>query len=163
MTAHPAPGLTVGAGYTYVDARTVSAFDLIADTASTRVPGGTTLPGSAYNSGSATIDYAVPIRGPWSSLVLHADVSYRGPSKSAFVDIPSYQANDFVHFDAVTVLNLAVTAHREDYDVTLFAKNITSDRGTSVATSAQFYGARDAGYGVIRPLTVGVRLTWKSH
>lgn len=163
ISAHPFAALSIGLGYTYVDARTVSPFDLIANDATTLIAGGTPLPGSAHNSGSATIDYTVPLSGSWSSLDLHVDGSYRGPSKSSFADIPSYMANNFVLFSAITVVNLSATAHRGNLDVTVFAKNLTSNRGTSIATSPQFYGAQDAGYGVIRPLTVGLRLAWKVH
>jgi len=160
---HPTTTLTIGLGYTYVDARTASDFDLVAEDPTTLVPSGTRLPGSSSNNATATADYVIPLSGPWSEIILHGDASYKSGTASNFMNFPNLLGNSYVEFPSIKVLNVAATLRRGAMNVTLFAKNLTSDRGTTLANSAQAYGQQDQGYGVIRPLNVGLRLAWATR
>ena len=66
---------------------------------------------------------------------------------------------NFAEFDAFTLWNAAVTWDTGKYQVTLFGDNLSSERGESSVITADFYGDRDQGWGVIRPRTFGIRFT----
>ena len=144
-------------GYTYIDASITEAFEFREGDPSTVIPDGNPLPGATEHQGFVAANYRVPLGG--SELILHADVSYRGDTISSFREIPSVPAMNFAEFDAFTLWNAAVTWDTGKYQVTLFGDNLSSERGESSVITADFYGDRDQGWGVIRPRTFGIRFT----
>jgi outer membrane receptor protein involved in Fe transport len=150
--------VTAGLNYTYIDAYVRQSFDTLVGDPTTNVPARSPLPGSAKNTFSEYLQYTQPL--PGSSLLFQVNGSYKGPSQSNFANLPDYPANDFVHFASIDVWGGSVTWDKGPYSVAVFGDNLTDNRGTSIASSAAFYGDRDQGYGVIRPRTVGLRFHW---
>lgn len=150
--------ITIGAGYTYIDAETRKDFEMQVGNPASVVPAGTSLPGSSEHMVSGYMEYNKPLEN--SELVYHLDVSYRSESDSAFIDSPQLVTDNFVHFDSITVVNASVRWEINHYTISLFGENLTNDLGTTIATSADFFGAQDQGYGVIRPRTWGLRFSW---
>ncbi len=154
-------GLTFGLGYSYIDAHVARSFLLEANQPATQVPAGAPLPGSAKNNFSDYIQYQEPLGN--SSLSMRVDTSYKGPSQSNFVNLPSFDNDNFVYFPSVLIWGASVTWDMAPYSVALYGENLSNSAGTSYASAASLYGARDQGYGVIRPRTIGLRFSWKFH
>ena len=150
--------LSMTFGYTYADAETTADFEYQLGNPSTLIPEGTALPGSAKHSFSASLDYVVPLQGNNGELVLHSDVSYRGETTTDYRDIPSIPQDNYLELDSFTVLGASVTWRRDNTALTLFGDNLLNERGTTQGLSADFIGAEDQMVGVMRPLTVGLRL-----
>lgn len=146
-------------GYTYVDAQITGAFEFVQGDPTTVIPDGNRLPGAPENEVFASVNLRVPLAG--SEIVLHADASYRSDVITNFRDLPGVAAMSFAELDAFTIWNVSATWIRESYSVTLFGKNLGNERGESSAITASFYGDRDQGWGVTRPRTIGVRLTYE--
>jgi len=149
---------TYSFGYTYVDAKTSTPFEEKTGEPGTTVPSGTALPGASRTQIFASADYKLPLAA--SSLVFNADVAYRGKTNSAFRDQPLLASENFAKLDDFAVVNAAISWIKDNYTLTLFGENLSNERGTSVVSVADFFGEQDQGYGVIRPLTVGLRFRW---
>jgi outer membrane receptor protein involved in Fe transport len=147
--------LTYALSYSYVDAETVESFEEKTGDAGTTVPAGTALPGASKDQLFASIQYEHPLAN--SSLAFYADAAYRSDTTSAFQDQPLLASENFAQLDDFTVVNASVSWVTEKYTVTLFGENLTNERGTSVVSVADFFGEQDQGFGVIKPLTVGLR------
>jgi outer membrane receptor protein involved in Fe transport len=150
--------LTYALSYSYVDAETVESFEEKTGDAGTTVPAGTALPGASKDQLFASIQYEHPLAN--SSLAFYADAAYRSDTTSAFQDQPLLASENFAQLDDFTVVNASVSWVTEKYTVTLFGENLTNERGTSVVSVADFFGEQDQGFGVIKPLTVGLRFRW---
>lgn len=145
-------------GYSYVNAEITESFEFAQGDPSTVVPKGTRLPGGAEHELFVSGDFHVPLAT--SSLVFHADASYRSDVNSNFLDLANVPAMNFANFDAFTVWNASLTWDKESYSITLFGMNLTSERGESSVSTASLFGDRDQGWGVIRPRTFGIRLNY---
>lgn len=167
LNADLAPGLSGGLAYSYTDATVTTPFLIDASVPQSLVPAGAPLPGSSKHMITASIDYSVPLSAT-ASLKLHADGAYRSASQSQFTDIQvivggvnTYPNNDFIRFPDTTIVNLSAGIDLGRTSITLFASNITNERGTNNGASAEFYGAKDQSYGVLRPRTIGLRATYR--
>jgi outer membrane receptor protein involved in Fe transport len=147
-------------GYTYIDASVTETFEFVQGNPATIIPDGNRLPGSAEHQAFVSANYRIPLRG--SEIVLHTDASYRGDILSNFRPIPGVPSMSFARFDAFTVWNASASWESGRYRVTLFGENLGNERGESSVTTSDFFGARDQGWGVVRPRTFGVRLTYQS-
>jgi iron complex outermembrane recepter protein len=145
-------------GYTYLDASVTAAFDFVQGDPATVISSGTTLPGSSKNQAFAAANYRVPLGG--STLVLHADASYRSEALSNFRDIPSVPFMSFAKFAGFTLWNASVDWETEHYRFSLYGDNLSNELGRSSVTTAGFFGDRDQGWGVIRPRSFGIRFTY---
>ena len=150
--------VSFGVSYSYIDAETTAAFEQVAGDPSTTVASGTALPGAAENHFFANIQYEAPLAN--SSLILYADFAYRDETTSAYRDQPAMASENFARLDDYTVWNASVTWVKDNYSLTLFGENLSNERATSIVSTADFFGAQDAGFGVIKPLTVGLRFQW---
>ncbi len=151
--------VAIGVSYSYIKAETTEPFEQVAGDPSTVVPSGTSLPGAAEHHVYANVQYERPLAGG-SSLVFFADVAYRSDTTSAYRDQPAMASENFALIDSYTVWNASVSWVKDNYTVTLFGENITGERATSIVSTADFFGAQDAGFGVIRPATYGLRFKW---
>ena len=147
-----------GLGYTYIDAKTTEAFEQVAGEPGTTVPDGTNLPGSSYQHIFANVQYEHPLAD--SSLIFYTDLAYRDETTSAFRNQPLMASENFARLDSFTVWNASVSWAKDNYTLTLFGENLGNERATSVVSTADFFGDQDAGFGVIRPLTFGLRFQW---
>jgi len=152
-------GFTYNLTYSYIDAFVRQPFLYQAGLPSSEVPARSTLPGSAKNNAALSLQYAHPLGD--ASLTLRANASYRGPTQTNFVDLPTVAAASFVELPSITIVGASATFDRGPYSVTLYGENLTNSPGTTFAASAGFFGPRYQSYGVIRPRTVGLRLTWE--
>lgn len=145
-------------GYTYIDAQVSESFEFVQGDPSTVIPEGNRLPGAAEHELFAAANFRVPLAA--SALVFQANASYRSEVLSNFRDLPGVAAMSFAEFDAFTVWNASISWQKDRYSVTLFGDNLSNERGESSVITADFYGARDQGWGVIRPRTFGVRFRY---
>jgi iron complex outermembrane receptor protein len=150
--------LSFGLGYSYIDAYVTKSFLMEAGQPATSVPAGAPLPGSAKNNFSDFIQYERPLGT--SSVAFRVDTSYKGPSQSNFVDLPTFDNDNFVTFSSVIVWGGSITWNKGPYSLALYGENLSNNAGTTYASAASLYGARDQGYGVIRPRTIGLRFNW---
>jgi len=150
--------IAYGFSYSYVDAETVEAFEERTGDPGTLVPSGTTLPGASKNQLFASIRYEHPLAD--ASLAFYADAAYRSDTNSAYQEQPLLASENFARLDDFTVVNASVSWIKDQYTLTLFGENLTNERGTSVVSVADFFGEQDQGFGVIKPLTVGLRFKW---
>lgn len=162
LSFRPFRGLSGTVGYTYVDARVATPFEALAGDPSTVVQKGTRLPSSSRHTLTASADYEI-VADDTGAVRLHSDVSYRSSFNSTFGNFPSISTNDFYRFSPITVVNASLSVRRGPIEGTLFVNNIGGSRGESTATIASFYGVTDQGYGVMRPRTVGLRLTYSGR
>ncbi len=88
------------------------------------------------------------------------DLAYRSKTTSAFRDQPLLASENFARLKSFTVMNASVSWLKDNFTVTLFGENLGNARGTSLVSVADFFGAQDQGFGVIKPRTVGLRLRW---
>jgi outer membrane receptor protein involved in Fe transport len=146
-------------GYTYIDASVTESFEFVRGNPATVIPDGSRLPGGAEHQAFVSANYRIPLGG--SEIVLHTDASYRGDVLSNFRPIPGVPSMSFARFDAFTVWNASASWESGRYRVTLFGENLGNERGESSVTTSDFFGARDQGWGVVRPRTFGVRLTYQ--
>lgn len=167
LSGQVTPNLDLSLGYAFTDAEVTKDFLLDAATPETLVPAGAPLPGTSKHVVTAAANYWVPISSDMS-LRLHGDMSYRSRSQSTFTDIDIIVGgvdvfpNDmYIAFEPSTVVNLSATLELDDMAFTLFGDNITSEKGTNSGIPAEFYGDRGQAYGVLRPLTVGLRASFK--
>jgi len=150
--------LSGGINYTYINAYVRQSFEYQGGLPSTTVPAGSPLPGSSKNVFSEYVEYQQPL--PGSELLFRVDAAYRGPSQSNFVNLPNYYNSNFTNFSSISVWNSSITWKKDQYAIAMFGENLSNNRGTSIASTAELYGARDQGYGVIRPRTFGLRFKW---
>ena len=146
------------ASYSYVNAEVSESFLFSQGDPSTEIPKGNPLPAAPEHEFFAMANYRVPLAA--SELIFHGNVSYRSDALSNFRDLPNVPAMSFAEFDSFTLWNVAVTWVRDNYSVALFGDNLGNERGESSVITADFYGDRDQGWGVIRPRTFGLRLTY---
>jgi outer membrane receptor protein involved in Fe transport len=152
-------GFSYNLTYAYIDAYVRQSFLYQAGLPSSEVPAGSPLPGSAKNNAALSLQYTLPVSNA-SSLTFRANASYRGPAQTNFADLPTVSASSFVELPSITIVGASATFDKGPYAVTLYGDNLTNSRGTTQAISAAFFGPRYQSYGVIRPRTVGLRLTW---
>jgi outer membrane receptor protein involved in Fe transport len=150
--------LSFGLSYSYIDAYVRKSFLMQQGEPATTVPAGSPLPGSAKNNFSGFVQYEQPLGT--SSLTFRVDTSYKGPSQSNFVDLPTFDNDNFVRFSSVMVWGGSITWNQRPYSLALYGENLSNSAGTSEASAASLYGTRDQGYGVIRPRTIGLRFNW---
>ena len=151
--------LRMGLSYSYTKAETTDPFEQVAGDPSTIVDSGTDLPGTLEHQAFANVRYDRELPGG-SSLVFYADVAWRGDTNSAFRDQPAMATENFAKLDSYTVWNSSLSWMNEGYTIGLFGENLSNERATSIITTADFVGAQDAGYGVIKPRTYGIRFKW---
>ena len=144
--------------YSYIDAETSEAFEQQTGVPETTVESGTALPGAADHQLFASIQYEYPLGD--SSLLFHADLAYRDKSNSSFRDQPLMATDNFVPLDDFTVWNASVTWAWENFGIAFFGENLSNERATTIVSSPESFGAKDGGWGVIKPRTVGLRLRW---
>ncbi len=150
--------VSFGFSYTYTDAETTDPFNQRTGDPETEVPDGTTLPGASKHMLFAGLNYEHLL--PDSKIVFHTDLAYRSNANSAFVDHPTLVTDNFVKFSGFAVWNASLSWQKDNYRVTAFAENLTNTRGSTIVSSAEFFGASDQGHGVIKPQTFGVRINW---
>ncbi len=150
-----------GLSYSYIDAETSDPFEQVAGDPSTIVPAGTSLPGAADHNLFANLEYRQPLANG-SSLIYYTDFAYRSDTTSAYRDQPAMASENFAKIDSFTIWNASLSWVKEKYTITVFGENLTNDRATSIVSTADFFGAQDAGFGVIKPRTFGLRFKW-SH
>lgn len=151
--------LSGGFNYAYMDASIRKAFEIKPGEPATTVVAGTPLPAASKNVLSAYLEVDHSLSD--SRLVYRVDGAYKGPTASSFADLPNLPSNNYVRFPGFSVWSASVAWEKNSYTVSLFGENLSNSRGTTVATSAESYGAKDQGYGVIRPRTIGLRFNWK--
>lgn len=154
----PAQGVSATLGYTYLDARVASPFELMAGDPSTLIDTGARLPSSSRHTISASGDYSFQL-GDLDAR-LHSDISYRSRFNSSFADFPALSTNIFYRFKPITVVNMSFSLSKGPVQGVFFVNNLGNSRGTTTTSPASLLGVRDQGYGVIRPRTIGLRLTW---
>jgi iron complex outermembrane recepter protein len=150
--------LSAGVNYTHIDAYVRQPFEYQAGLPSTTVPEGSPLPGTSKNVFSEYVEYQQPM--PGSELLFRVDASYRGPSQSNFANLLNYYNSNFAYFSSISVWNSSITWKKDQYAIAIYGENLSNNRGTSIASTAELYGTRDKGYGVIRPRTFGLRFKW---
>ncbi|MFC7050990.1 TonB-dependent receptor [Emcibacter nanhaiensis] len=156
--ANLSENLSLMLGYAYVDAETTADFYYTFGNPDTLVPTGTTLPGSSKHALTVSLDYLVPGEVLGGQFALHGDLSYRSKTATGFVDIENFVQDGYIELDDFTVLNASISWRKDDWDISLFGENLTNSRGTTQGLSAEQMGEMDQSRGVIRPLSVGLRL-----
>ncbi len=151
--------LYIMASYSYTDAEVRSDFNMSVDDPATLITTGTALPGASKHNITASLDYFVPLSDS-SELILHGDVSYKSSTHTAFRDIPVSTSENYVELTGFAVLNSSISWKQDNIQLTVFGKNLTNSRGSSLATAVDFMGPRYQSLGVIRPRTFGVRLQY---
>jgi len=159
ISGHLTENLSIGAGYSYIDAETREDFELQVENPSALVPAGTRLPGSSEHMFSGYIEYYQPLEN--SELTYHLDFSYRSETDAGYIETPALATENFIEFDSITVVNASIRWKIDNYSISLFGDNLTDDLGTSIGTAADLLGGQDQGLGVIRPRTWGLRLAWE--
>ena len=150
--------VSFGLSYAYINAETTEPFEQISGEPGTTVPTGTALPGATDHNLFGHIQYQHEFRA--SSLLFYTDLAYRDETTSAFRDQPLMASENFARLDDFTVWNASISWILDNYTLTLFGDNLSNERATSVVSTADFFGPQDQGFGVIRPLTIGLRFKW---
>ncbi|WP_374575336.1 TonB-dependent receptor [Phenylobacterium sp.] len=150
--------LSASFGYAYTDAKTTADFDYVQGDPTTLIPSGTALPASTKHTLSGALDYVAPLPGDAGELTFHVDASYRGKSTTDYKDLPTALGDNYLQLKGFTVVGASVTWRRDKVALTLFGNNLLNVRGTTYGYSKDTLGAEDQLVGVIRPLTVGLRL-----
>jgi outer membrane receptor protein involved in Fe transport len=141
----PIAGLSLGLNGAFTDA------ELTQDAAAIDGLDGDRLPGVPRWSGSATARYSRTVLGSWTAQV---GLGYRYvgetlsgvSSSSAVVRAPSYKS-----------LDLDARLMNANWTVSLFAKNVTDERGLIAPT---FNGDAQIDTAFIRPRTIGLAVDW---
>ncbi|MDH3644460.1 MAG: TonB-dependent receptor [Gammaproteobacteria bacterium] len=150
--------VSFGLSYAYINAETTEPFEQISGEPGTTVPAGTALPGATDHNLFGHIQYQHEFGA--SSLLFYTDLAYRDETTSAFRDQPLMASENFARLDDFTVWNASISWILDNYALTLFGENLSNERATSVVSTADFFGPQDQGFGVIRPLTIGLRFKW---
>ncbi|HEY5755783.1 MAG TPA: TonB-dependent receptor, partial [Steroidobacter sp.] len=141
----PIAGLSLGLNGAFTDA------ELTQDAAAIDGLDGDRLPGVPRWSGSATARYSKTVLGSWTAQV---GLGYRYvgetlsgvSSSSAVVRAPSYKS-----------LDLDARLMNANWTVSVFAKNVTDERGLIAPT---FNGDAQVDTAFIRPRTIGLAVDW---
>jgi outer membrane receptor protein involved in Fe transport len=137
------------ASYSYVDAKLDKPFSVV-----TTGNAGDSMPGVPSNSASVGLNYLQPLPADYK-LTVHLDGSYRDSAHSDF----NASAADFFPVKSFSVWNAAaILAASSRWEVRLFADNLFSEKGRTGGSPPQQLG-NEAFFQVMRPLTVGARLT----
>ncbi|MGA0604031.1 TonB-dependent receptor [Caulobacter sp. KR2-114] len=115
---------------------------------------GTRLPGTPANTLSFGADYEHPVLNGLT-LTLHGDVSYRSGMTTSLT--PSINTN----LPGFAILNASIGVSKGPMRVSLFANNITNERGVLSSNNVASYDVRAIDNRLSRPLTVGLRFGYK--
>lgn len=145
------PDLSIAATYSYTDATLEEVIDV-----NGRGFGeaGQQLPGSPKHQGSISLDYDRDL-GQGFTGSLHLDASYRGKAGTAL------QQEFSTELESFWLTNASFGAGKDAWYASVYADNITNERGVVTANSLNAYDVRALNYRIARPRTVGVRLTYK--
>jgi iron complex outermembrane receptor protein len=162
LSGHVGTGFTYGFGYTYTDAvLTRDAWS--ADGAYLIGYKGTQLPGVARSRFNANAAYTWQVGAGW--LTVRGDAYYQSDSQNALSLSPKfrYTLPDF------SIFNLSATYSLNNWDTTLWVKNLTNSDGVTGVYTTQYMGTSPAQnyYGngskalVTLPRTIGVTLSYR--
>ncbi len=155
-------GFSYGLGYTYTDAQ-LEADALAVDGSYVYGNKGDRLPGVPTNRINANASYAMQLGEAW--LTLRADAYYQSQTQNALSLSPRFR----YEMDAFSLFNLSATYGHDDWDATLWMKNVTNEAGITGVYTTQYMGTSPAQnyYGngskalVTLPRTVGLTVSYR--
>ena len=155
-------GFSYGLGYTYTDAQ-LDADAVAVDGAYVFGYKGDRLPGVPTNRFNANASYAFQVMSGW--LTLRGDAYYQSQTQNALSLSPKFR----YEMDAFSLFNLSATYSRDDWDATLWMKNVTNEAGITGVYTTQYMGTSPAQnyYGngskalVTLPRTVGMTVSYR--
>jgi outer membrane receptor protein involved in Fe transport len=154
-------------GYAFVDGELTK--DALAPTASAGViaPAGATLPGTAENTFNAAVDYTHALNNgmTWMSRI---SVYYQSDTENSIGDAGRSPGTFVQELDSFSLWNFVTTLSSENWDASLYVKNLTDEEGvtglfteaymgSAPATSYQGNGAKQF---LSLPRTVGVGFSY---
>jgi iron complex outermembrane recepter protein len=154
-------------GYAYVDGELTK--DALAPTASAGViaPAGATLPGTAENTFNASLDYTHELNSgmSWMSRV---SAYYQSDTENSIGDAGRSPGTFTTTLDSFTLWNFVTTISSNNWDASLFVKNLTDEEGVTGLFTEPYMGSAPQtsyiGNGakefLALPRTIGVHFTW---
>jgi iron complex outermembrane receptor protein len=145
--------LTVSLGYSYLDAKLTAPVNIVGYNFGSE---GQALPGVPKHQISTAGDFEHPISGNMS-LTAHLDGSFRDKTTT------SLQKTFNVPIDSFWIWNGSIGLEKSRWRSALFVDNIGDVRGVTTAPSPVSYGPRHAANRLSPPLTIGLRLSYKTE
>ena len=153
-------------GYSYTDAEVTKDFvirdlELFTGVPIDHIPAsdGDPLPGVPEHSLAGGLDFQQPLQSNNWVLNWHIDGSYRSDAQSTFNPNVQFGRN-FFETDGFSVWNASVTLVADKWTAGLYARNLFSEEGTTGGDTPGLHGDRSTSKYVIRPLTIGLALSY---
>ena len=154
-------------GYAFVDAELTA--DAFAPTAAVRLlaADGATLPGTSEHTLNGALEYTTELANGlgWMTRV---NAYYQSDTQNALGDFGRAPGTFTRELDGFTLWNVVSTVSGENWDATLFIKNLTDEEAVTGLFTEQYMGTAPAqnylGNGnkefIAQPRTIGLSLTW---
>jgi outer membrane receptor protein involved in Fe transport len=127
-------------GYAFVDGELTK--DALAPTASAGViaPAGATLPGTAENTFNGALDYTYGLNNGWSWMS-RLSVYYQSDTENAIGDAGRAPGTLVQTLDSFSLWNFVTTLSSENWDASLFVKNLTDEEGVTGLFTELYMGS----------------------
>lgn len=130
--------LSYGFGYAYVSAELDE--DLVSPTGSLIASAGTRLPGTAEHTVTAALDYSAPIGNQGLQFIARMATYYQSSTTNAASDSQRFAEE----LDGFTLVDGHVGLAGDWWTLTLFAKNLTNEEGTTGVFKEEYMGTDPA-------------------
>jgi outer membrane receptor protein involved in Fe transport len=155
-------GFNYSLGYTYTKAR-LEADAVAVDGSYVYGYKGTTLPGAPEHRFNAAASYGIPLGA--GLLTLRGDAYYQSETENALSLSPKFRRT----LDGFSLFNLSATYGIDNWDLTLWLKNLTNEAGITGVYTEEYMGTSPAQeyYGngskalVTMPRTVGFTVSYR--